>query len=107
LKAQLSEQETKWRKAYEKVVKENELLRTRGGETVLAVQWRERYEVRALRVCVYSGTEFCIVSPSSLRVSELLFTQSSLDLSRSMSVCLVASFYPPQSNNLVIYCNLS
>lgn len=46
LKAQLSEQETKWRKAYEKVVKENELLRTRGGETVLAVQWRERYEVR-------------------------------------------------------------
>jgi hypothetical protein len=54
LKAQLSEQETKWRKAYEKVVKENELLRTRGGETVLAVQWRERYEVRALkiRVCI-------------------------------------------------------
>jgi hypothetical protein len=44
LKHQLSEQDAKWRQAYEKVVKENELLRTRGGEAVLATQWRERYE---------------------------------------------------------------
>ena len=44
LKGQLTEQEAKWRAAYEKVVKENELLRTRGGEAVLATQWRERYE---------------------------------------------------------------
>jgi hypothetical protein len=44
LKAQLTEQESKWRQAYEKVVKENELLRTRGGEAMLATQWRERYE---------------------------------------------------------------
>ena len=48
LKSQLSELELKWRKAYEKVVKENELLRTRGGEAMLAVQWRERYEVSRL-----------------------------------------------------------
>ena len=26
-------------------MKENELLRTRGGEAILALQWRERYEV--------------------------------------------------------------
>jgi hypothetical protein len=40
----LQEQDTKWRTAYEKVVKENELLRNRGSETLLATQWRERYE---------------------------------------------------------------
>ena len=45
LRLQLSEQEVKWRKAYENIVKENELLRTRGGEAILALQWRERYEV--------------------------------------------------------------
>ena len=45
MKASLAEQEAKWRKAFEKVVKENELLRTRGGEAMLAAQWRERYEV--------------------------------------------------------------
>ena len=66
MKAQLSEQETKWRKAYEKVVKENELLRTRGGETVLAVQWRERYEVRALRDRVCVRFHSCLFSHYSL-----------------------------------------
>ena len=45
IKVQLSDQEAKWRKAYETVVRENELLRTRGGEALLAAQWRERYEV--------------------------------------------------------------
>lgn len=40
----LNEQDTKWKTAYEKVVKENELLRNRGNETLLATQWRERYE---------------------------------------------------------------
>ena len=45
MKSQLAEQELKWRQAYEKVIKENEILRTRGGEAVLATQWRERYEV--------------------------------------------------------------
>ena len=34
----------KWKSAYEKVVKENELLRNRGSESLLATQWRERYE---------------------------------------------------------------
>ena len=38
----LSEQDAKWQTAYEKVVKENELLRNRGNENVLATQWRER-----------------------------------------------------------------
>lgn len=44
LQAMLQEQDTKWRTAYEKVVRENELLRNRGSETLLATQWRERYE---------------------------------------------------------------
>ena len=44
VKAALSEQEGKWKAAYEKVVRENELLKARGGEALLAVQWRERYE---------------------------------------------------------------
>ena len=40
----MSEQELKWKTAYEKVVKENELLRNRGNESLLATQWRERCE---------------------------------------------------------------
>ena len=40
----LSEQDAKWQTAYEKVVKENELLRNRGNENLLATQWRERCE---------------------------------------------------------------
>ena len=44
MKKQIADQDTKWRQAYEKVVKENELLRTRGSEAILAAQWRERYE---------------------------------------------------------------
>lgn len=54
LRLQLGEQETKWRKAYENIVKENELLRTRGGEAILALQWRERYEVKEKIFKVYS-----------------------------------------------------
>ena len=44
IKNQLGDQDAKWRQAYEKVVKENELLKTRGSEAILAAQWRERYE---------------------------------------------------------------
>lgn len=44
IKTQLGDQDAKWRQAYEKVVKENELLKTRGSEAILAAQWRERYE---------------------------------------------------------------
>ena len=42
----LAEQDAKWKTAYEKVVKENELLRNRGNENLLATQWRERCEAR-------------------------------------------------------------
>ena len=44
LQSFLNEQELKWKTAYEKVVKENEILRNRGTEALLATQWRERYE---------------------------------------------------------------
>lgn len=44
LKTQLAAQEQKWKSAYEKVSKENELLRSRGSDTMVASQWRERYE---------------------------------------------------------------
>ena len=36
--------EAKWRVAYETVVRENEQLRNRGGDMLLANQWRERYD---------------------------------------------------------------
>lgn len=44
LKVQLQEQEVKWRHACEKLAKENELLKTKGAESVVAGQWRVRYE---------------------------------------------------------------
>ena len=40
----LKEQEQRWQESYEKVRRENEQLRTEGGESVLASQWRARYE---------------------------------------------------------------
>lgn len=44
MKLQLKEQEIKWRNAYDKVVKDNELIISRGSDAILATQWRERYE---------------------------------------------------------------
>lgn len=44
LKQLLEDQEAKWRSAYEKIARENETLRNKGGESVLATQWRNRYE---------------------------------------------------------------
>jgi FtsZ-binding cell division protein ZapB len=44
LKSQLQEQETKWRHSFEKLAKENETLKTKGAESVVAAQWRVRYE---------------------------------------------------------------
>jgi hypothetical protein len=44
LRATLAEQEVKWKKLYETVAKENEILRSKGGESLLATQWRGRYE---------------------------------------------------------------
>ena len=43
-KYQSQEQENKWKLAFEKVVKENEQLRTRAGDAILVAQLRERYE---------------------------------------------------------------
>jgi hypothetical protein len=44
LKLRLRENESAWKDAYERVVRENELLHSRGGD-VIASQWRERYDV--------------------------------------------------------------
>lgn len=44
LQAQLQEKETKWRTAYEKLAKELDQLKTKGAESVVAAQWRLRYE---------------------------------------------------------------
>jgi hypothetical protein len=43
-RTQLQEQETKWRNAVEKLAKENDLLKSKGAESVVATQWRVRYE---------------------------------------------------------------
>jgi len=43
LKAKLAENEEAWKTAYERLSKENELLRARGGD-MIAAQWRERYD---------------------------------------------------------------
>lgn len=44
LRATLAEQEAKWRQSYETIARENEVLRSKGGESLLATQWRGRYE---------------------------------------------------------------
>lgn len=43
-KAQLQDQESKWRTAFERAMKENEQLRTRGSEALIIAQLREQYE---------------------------------------------------------------
>ena len=44
LTAQLASIESKWKLAYEKVVRDNEVMRHGGSEAMLAAQWRDRYE---------------------------------------------------------------
>jgi hypothetical protein len=44
LRQRLVDEETKWRLAYEKLAKEHETLKTKGADSVVAVQWRLRYE---------------------------------------------------------------
>ncbi len=44
LKSQLQSCEENWKVSYEKVVKENEMLRNRGGDILMASQWRGRYD---------------------------------------------------------------
>jgi hypothetical protein len=38
------EEVSKWKTAYERVVKENEQLKTRGGDVLVLQQWKQRYE---------------------------------------------------------------
>jgi hypothetical protein len=72
LKAQLAAQELKWKTAYEKVTKENELLRSRGSDTMVATQWRERYES-------------CIKDRDELTEKLRIFTSSSSNSSDKLS----------------------
>ncbi len=44
LHAQLQEKDNKWRASYEKLSKELEQLKLKGAESVVAAQWRQRYE---------------------------------------------------------------
>jgi hypothetical protein len=45
LQNQLHENDAKWKLAYEKVVRENEQLKTRGNDSILIAQWKERCDV--------------------------------------------------------------
>ena len=44
LKESIAEKEKAWKSEYERVTSENEALRSRAGEAILAAQWRSRYE---------------------------------------------------------------
>jgi len=43
-KKELKEQEAQWREAYDSLLQENNVLKSAGGEALLASQWRHRYE---------------------------------------------------------------
>merc|ERR1719362_2380085 len=44
LREQMTNQETRWKEAYDSLMAENESLRSFRGEALLATQWRTRYE---------------------------------------------------------------
>lgn len=44
LKAEMMEQETHWKEAYQELMAENTALKSSGSEALLAAQWRQRYE---------------------------------------------------------------
>ena len=44
LKAEMAEQETHWKSAYDVLLAENNQLKSSGSEALLAAQWRQRYE---------------------------------------------------------------
>lgn len=44
LKAELAAQEAQWRDAYDRLLAENNALKSSGSEALLASQWRQRYE---------------------------------------------------------------
>jgi hypothetical protein len=96
----LGDQDVKWRQAYEKVVKENEILRARGGEAILATQWRERYENSqrekdelAEKLKIYSkATEGAVMSGGSFSLGgggEKSLEQSYADLKEEYNVSTV------------------
>ena len=43
IREQLNDKEKSWKDSYEKVVKENEVMRNRGDDSLMATQWRDRY----------------------------------------------------------------
>jgi hypothetical protein len=43
-KRELKEQEAQWRQAYDSLLQENNVLKSAGGEALLASQWRHRFE---------------------------------------------------------------
>lgn len=44
LKAEMAEQESHWKEAYDVLMAENNALKSSGSEALLAAQWRHRYE---------------------------------------------------------------
>jgi regulator of replication initiation timing len=87
----------KWKSAYEKMVHENEQLRTRG-ETQLAAQWRDRYEnccqekeelveeIKMLQACSRSSTADVegMTSPSANHMTgHLMSSNDSFSLERA------------------------
>jgi hypothetical protein len=44
LRTAQAEQEARWKQSYDTILRENEVLRSKGGESLLATQWRGRYE---------------------------------------------------------------
>ena len=45
LRAEMAEQESRWKESYDLLLAENEKLKSLGAEALLAAQWRHRYEV--------------------------------------------------------------
>jgi hypothetical protein len=44
LKKELKDQEAQWKEAYDAIVQENTILKSLGGEALLASQWRHWFE---------------------------------------------------------------
>ena len=44
LRAEMAEQESRWKESYDLLLAENEKLKSSGAEALLAAQWRHRYE---------------------------------------------------------------
>ena len=96
LKDSIADKERKWRLEYEKLTGENEALRSRAGEAMLAAQWRTRYESclrekqelgEKLQLYTKLASEFNSPGPSSSGVDQAFADmQQSLQVGRS--ICL-------------------